>query len=40
MRGNNEFLNVQELKSGMIITKDIVKSSQYIKELLLNKTYI
>ncbi|OOM78797.1 cyclic di-GMP phosphodiesterase response regulator RpfG [Clostridium puniceum] len=30
MNGNNEFLNVQELKPGMIITKDIVKNGNLL----------
>lgn len=30
MSGNNEFLNVQELKTGMVITKDIVKNGKLL----------
>lgn len=30
MSGNNEFLNVQELKTGMVITKDIVKNGSLL----------
>ena len=30
MSGNNELLSVQELKTGMVITKDIVKSGQLL----------
>ena len=28
MNENNEFLNVQELKIGMVITKDVIKNGK------------
>ena len=30
MNENNEFLNVQELKTGMIITKDVIKNGKFL----------
>ena len=36
MNGNNEFLNVQELRNGMIIAKDVMKNGESFNKRRIN----